>query len=84
MDSDIILFDEPYAGLFKEMIKAVSNIIKELKMAGKTVILVEHNMEIIRDLCDEVVVLDAGELLASGDPLSVLKQKDVMEAYLGE
>jgi branched-chain amino acid transport system ATP-binding protein len=84
MDSDIILFDEPYAGLFKEMIKKVSEIIKELREAGKTVILVEHNMEIIRDLCDTVVVLDAGELLAYGKPETVLKQRDVVEAYLGE
>jgi len=84
MDSDIILFDEPYAGLFKEMIKKVSEIIKELREAGKTVILVEHNMEIIRDLCDTVVVLDAGELLAHGKPEIVLKQRDVVEAYLGE
>ena len=84
MDSDIILFDEPYAGLFKEMIKKVSDIIKELREAGKTVILVEHNMEIIRDLCDKVVVLDAGELLAIGEPEKVLKQKDVVNAYLGE
>lgn len=84
MDSDIILFDEPYAGLFKEMIKKVSLIIKELRGAGKTVILVEHNMEIIRDLCDTVVVLDAGELLAHGKPETILKQRDVVEAYLGE
>lgn len=84
MDSDVILFDEPYAGLFKEMIKSVSNIIRELRDAGKTVLLVEHNMEIIRDLCDEVIVLDAGELLASGKPDHVLSQKNVIEAYLGE
>lgn len=83
MDADIILFDEPYAGLFKEMIKKVSEIIKELREEGKTVVLVEHNMEIIRDLCDTVVVLDAGELLAYGKPETVLKQKDVVEAYLG-
>ncbi len=55
-----------------------------MREAGKTVILVEHNMEIIRDLCDTVVVLDAGELLAYGKPETVLKQRDVVEAYLGE
>ena len=84
MDAEIILFDEPYAGLFKEMVKKVSEIIKELRAEGKTIILVEHNMEIIRDLCDEVAVLDAGELLAYGTPETVLKRKDVVEAYLGE
>ena len=84
MDSNIILFDEPYAGLFKEMVKRVSEIIKEIRNEGKTIILVEHNMEIIRDLCDTIVVLDAGELLAQGKPEVILKQKNVMEAYLGE
>jgi branched-chain amino acid transport system ATP-binding protein len=84
MDSEIILFDEPYAGLFPEMIKKVSEIIKELRLAGKTIILVEHNMQIIRELCDHVVVLDAGEWLAEGTPEKVLSQKNVIEAYLGE
>lgn len=84
MDVEIILFDEPYAGLFPEMIKKVSQIIKELRVLGKTIILVEHNMQIIRELCDHVVVLDAGEWLAEGSPDKVLAQKNVVEAYLGE
>lgn len=84
VDAEIILFDEPYAGLFPEMIKRVSDIIRELRMFGKTIILVEHNMQIIRDLCDHVVVLDAGEWLADGSPEKVLSQKNVMKAYLGE
>ncbi|MEN9921526.1 MAG: hypothetical protein RLZZ517_504 [Candidatus Parcubacteria bacterium] len=84
MDVDVILFDEPYAGLFPEMIKKVSHIIKQLKEEGKAIVLVEHNMEIIRDLCDYVVVLDAGELLAEGKPEDVLSRRDVVEAYLGE
>ncbi len=84
MDAEIILFDEPYAGLFPEMIKKVSQIIKELRVLGKTIILVEHNMQIIRELCDHVVVLDAGEWLAEGAPDKVLAQKNVVEAYLGE
>jgi len=84
VDAEIILFDEPYAGLFPEMIKKVSEIIRELRMLGKTIILVEHNMQIIRELCDHVVVLDAGEWLAEGSPEKVLSQKNVIEAYLGE
>lgn len=84
MDAEIILFDEPYAGLFPEMVKKVSQIIKEQRVLGKTIILVEHNMQIIRELCDHVVVLDAGEWLAEGSPEKVLSQKNVVEAYLGE
>ncbi len=79
-----IFFDEPYAGLFPEMVKLVSEIMKELRSEGKTVILVEHNMDLIRELSDKVIVLDSGTLLAEGDAQHVLARKDVAEAYLGE
>ncbi len=84
MDADIILFDEPYAGLFPEMIKKVSDILRGLRTEGRAVVLVEHNMEIIRDLCDHIIVMDSGEVLAQGDPTTVLARRDVVEAYLGE
>lgn len=80
----IFFLDEPFAGLFPEMIKIVVSVIKELREKGKTVILVEHNMDLIRQLCDYVFVLDAGKLLAEGKPEAVLAQKEVIEAYLGE
>ncbi len=84
MDSSIILLDEPYAGLFPEMRKIVSKTIKKLRDEGKTIVLIEHNMEIIRELCDHLIVMDSGELLAEGKPNEVLKRRDVVEAYLGE
>lgn len=84
MKSDIYLFDEPYAGLFPEMVKLVTVIMSELRDAGKTVILIEHNMTIIRQLCDIVIVMDAGKVLATGTPEEVLSDKKVVEAYLGE
>ena len=83
-DINIIFLDEPFAGMFPEMIKIVIQVIKELRAAGKAVILVEHNMDIIRELSDYLYVLDAGQLLAAGDPNEVLARKDVVEAYLGE
>lgn len=82
-DARVYLFDEPFAGLFPEMAKRIVSIIRELKKEGKTVILIEHNMELIRELCDHVVVMDSGRLLAEGAPQSVLKKREVMEAYLG-
>ena len=84
MDVDIILLDEPFAGLFKEMAKVVVEIIENLRKQGKTIVLIEHNMELIRQLSDYVFVMDEGKLLAEGSPDKVLSQKDVIEAYLGE
>lgn len=84
VDPDVIFFDEPYSGLFPEMVKEVSEILKTLRSEGKTIILIEHNMDLIRELCDHVYVLDAGKLLAAGEPSKVLEQKDVIEAYLGD
>ncbi len=84
MDSDIIFFDEPFAGLFPEVVKKIETIIKKLKQEGKTIVLVEHNMNIIRNLCDYLIVMDAGKLLAEGNPEKVLSEKIVLEAYLGE
>ena len=82
--AEIILFDEPFAGLFPEMIKTVAAVIKDLRARGKTVILIEHNMQLIRELSDDVVVMDEGKLLAAGAPAAVLAQPAVIEAYLGE
>lgn len=84
MDPDIIFFDEPFAGLFPEMLKVVVGVMQELKQQGKTQILVEHNMELIRELSDHLFVMDSGELLAEGVPGEVLARREVIEAYLGE
>ena len=82
-DADIYFFDEPFTGLFPEMVEHVSEIILHLKSIGKTVILIEHNMALIDRLTDYVIVLDHGTLLAQGAPKDVLKNKQVQEAYLG-
>lgn len=84
MKAEIYLFDEPFAGLFPEMIKIVSGIIQELKQNGKTIILIEHNMSLIRELSDYIFVMNEGKLLAEGEPKEVLEKKEVIEAYLGE
>jgi ABC-type branched-subunit amino acid transport system ATPase component len=84
MKAEIILLDEPFAGLFPEMVKIVSSIVEELKQKGKTVILIEHNINLIRELSDHIFVMDEGKLLAEGEPRKVLEQREVVEAYLGE
>ncbi len=84
MKAELYLLDEPFAGLFPEMIKIVSETIRKLKQRDKTVVFIEHNMALIRELSDYVFVLDEGKLLAGGLPSQVLKEKKVIEAYLGE
>jgi branched-chain amino acid transport system ATP-binding protein len=84
MNAEIYLFDEPFAGLFPEMAKIVVAVLKELRAEGKTSVLIEHNMDLIRELSDRTIVMDGGELLAEGKPDEVLAEKKVIEAYLGE
>jgi len=80
----VFLLDEPFAGLFPEMRKIVASIIRELREEEKTVVLIEHNIDLIRELCDYLIALDGGRLLAEGEPVAVLKNKKVVEAYLGK
>jgi branched-chain amino acid transport system ATP-binding protein len=84
MNAEIYLFDEPFAGLFPEMAKIVVAVLKELRVEGKTSVLIEHNMDLVRELSDRTIVMDGGELLAEGKPDEVLAEKKVIEAYLGE
>lgn len=83
MNSQLFFFDEPIAGLFPEMIKRVVHIMRELKAEGKTIVLIEHNIQLIREIADYIIVMDEGKLLAEGHPNAVLSQKDVIKAYLG-
>lgn len=84
MKAEVYLFDEPFAGLFPEMRKIVSFIIQDLKQKNKTVVLIEHDIGLIRELCDHIFVMDEGKLLAEGKPESVLEKREVVEAYFGK
>ncbi|MEI7683319.1 MAG: ABC transporter ATP-binding protein [Candidatus Saccharibacteria bacterium] len=83
MNGDTYYFDEPLSGLFPEMVATVKNVLQDLKKDGKTVILIDHNMDFIRSLCDTVIVLDSGKILAEGNPSKVLAKKEVIDVYLG-
>ncbi len=83
MNVDIYLFDEPFAGLFPQMLERIKDIMKVARAKGSTVIFISHNMDIVRDLSDYLIVLDSGELLAQGEVEDVLHRDEVIEAYLG-
>ena len=83
-DANIYFFDEPFTGLFLEVVEHVLDILTNLKKQKKTLVIIEHNMSLISRLCDYTIVLDHGRLLANGSPSEVLKNKKVQEAYLGQ
>lgn len=82
-DANIYLLDEPFSGLQEKMVENVLGLISELKQSGKTIVIIEHNMGLIKQIADKLIVLDHGQLLASGTPNTVLKNKAVQQAYLG-
>jgi branched-chain amino acid transport system ATP-binding protein len=79
-----LFLDEPFAGLFPEMIERVKEIIREEKTRGASIVLIEHDMSVIRELCNRIIVLDAGKVIAEGDAEETLRDPNVVEAYLGE
>ena len=83
LDVNIYLFDEPFAGLFPQMLERVKAILKDMREHGKTIIFVSHNMDIVRELSDHLFVLDSGALLAVGEVEEVLSRSEVIDAYLG-
>ena len=83
LEVHIYLFDEPFAGLFPQMLERVKAILIRMRDEGRTIIFVSHNMDIVREMSDHIVVLDSGRLLTSGDVEVVLNRQEVIEAYLG-
>jgi len=81
---EMILLDEVMAGLTPVSIEPIVRLIRELRENGKTFLVVEHRMEIVTHLCDKIVVLNFGRKIAEGTPGEVVKNNDVVEAYLGE
>jgi ABC-type branched-subunit amino acid transport system ATPase component len=82
-DPQVILLDEPTAGVNVKLIEQLALQIRELNRQGKTFLIVEHNMEFVMDLCDPVTVLHRGATIASGGPDEVREDPLVLDAYLG-
>lgn len=82
-DPEILLLDEPTAGMSREETAYMVALIRRVT-EGRTLLVVEHDMSVVFGLCDQISVLVYGEVIASGDPLSVRSNRRVQEAYLGE
>ena len=82
-DPELILLDEPAAGVNRTLLNELLDAVRRLRDEGKTVLLVEHDMKVVMGLCETVFVLDHGEKLAEGAPGVIQADERVIEAYFG-
>jgi branched-chain amino acid transport system ATP-binding protein len=83
-DPEVLLLDEPTAGMAAEQVPELIALIQEIQMAGnKTVMLVEHNMNVVMSVSDAITVMHQGKVLAEGTPSEIAANKEVQTAYLG-
>jgi len=84
LEPEVFMFDEPTAGMSVDEVPVILDLIRKLKARGdKTILLVEHKMDVVRELADRIIVLHNGELVADGEPAAVIASPIVQEAYLG-
>ena len=84
LEPGVYMFDEPTAGMSVDDVPVILDLIRALKNeADKTILLVEHKMDVVRSLADRIVVLHNGRLVADGEPAAVIASPAVQEAYLG-
>ena len=84
IEPEVFMFDEPTAGMSVDEVPVILDLIREIRRdRSKTVLLVEHKMDIVRELSDRIIVLHNGRLVADGDPAEVIASPVVQQAYLG-
>ena len=84
LEPSVYMFDEPTAGMSVDDVPVILDLIRSLKARGdKTILLVEHKMDVVRELADRIIVLHNGQLVADGDPATVIASPVVQQAYLG-
>lgn len=82
-DPSLVMLDEPAGGVNPVMIERLGDLVRTINADGRTVVIVEHNMDMVMSLCDHVVVFDRGRPIASGTPDVIRSDERVLEAYLG-
>jgi len=84
LEPTVYMFDEPTAGMSVDDVPVILDLVRALKAErDKTILLVEHKMDVVRELADRIVVLHNGKLVADGDPAEVIASPIVQQAYLG-
>jgi len=81
---DMLILDEPASGISPTIITRLSQVIIDLKRLGKTILVIEHNLRVISNICDTVVVLNHGEKIAEGSFSEISTNQKVISAYIGE
>ena len=84
LDPKVFMFDEPTAGMSVDEVPVILDLIRGLKASRRgTILLVEHKMDVVRELADRIIVLHNGQLVADGEPAAVIASPVVQQAYLG-
>ena len=83
VEPELVMLDEPMAGVNPALKQSLLGHIKDLREDGMTVLFVEHDMDMVRDISDWVIVMAQGEIVAEGPPSIVMRDKAVIDAYLG-
>ncbi|MDP3766342.1 MAG: ABC transporter ATP-binding protein [Nanoarchaeota archaeon] len=84
MPHSLLMLDEPTAGVNPKIRQEFKSILNKLRKEGKTILLIEHDMSFVMDISDFVIVLNEGKVLKIGKPRDIVKDKKVLEAYLGK
>ena len=80
----MLMLDEPVGGVTPELRKTISELLKDLRKQGETILVIEHDMTFVMEIADEIIVMDEGRVIAKGTPSEIKKNKLVLEAYLGD
>lgn len=81
---NLLMLDEPVAGVTPLLRKELARVLLKLKKRGETIFIIEHDMNFILNLADDVIVMDKGRVIAQGKPSEIRNNKKVLEAYLGD